>query len=150
MRRTDAPGWTVAAPLVTDVDTAARQVRAAGAVLLVACVVFALSAAGSLAELMQASGSWQLGFDLAPAGKHGQYQGFFGSGCTVARMLGPLLVTTLIISWGTAGWLLLGGLFLLAGLATVPAVRAARTRMPRTRLGNGNTAGSHCATPRLR
>jgi MFS family permease len=82
----------------------------------------------ALAEMMQASGSWQISFDLAPPGKHGQYQGFFGSGFTVARMLGPLLVTTLIISWGTAGWLLLGGLFLAAGLAMVPAVRAAGTR----------------------
>ncbi|MPZ82741.1 MAG: MFS transporter [Actinophytocola sp.] len=164
VQRTDAPSWTVAALLVlntmsivvfqvrvarrvTDVDTAARQVRAAGVVLLVACVVFALSAAGSsallavailmlaaclqsLAEMMQASGSWEISFDLAPPGRHGQYQGFFGSGFTVARMLGPLLVTTLIISWGTIGWLLLGVAFLLAGLAIVPAVRAARARVP--------------------
>ena len=164
VQRTNAPDWTVAALLVlntmsivvfqvrvarrvTDLTTAARQVRAAGVVLLVACVVFALSAVGSsapvtiailvlaaglqsLAEMMQASGSWQVSFDLAPPGKHGQYQGFFGSGFTVARMLGPLVVTTLIISWGTAGWLLLGSLFLAAGVATVPAVRAARARLP--------------------
>lgn len=163
VQRTQAPGWTVAlllvlntlsivvfqvrvAQRVTDLTTAARQVRAAGIVLLAACVVFALSAAGtsaplavavlvlavalqSLAEMMQASGSWQLSFDLAPPGRHGQYQGFFGSGFTVARMLGPLLVTTLIIGWGTAGWLLLGGIFLAAGLATVPAVRAASGRV---------------------
>jgi MFS family permease len=113
--------------------------------LLAACVTFALSAAGSstllaiavlmlaaglqsLAEMLQASGSWEISFDLTPPGKHGQYQGFFTSGFTVARMLGPLLVTTLIISWGTIGWLLLGGLFLAAGLATVPAVRVARAR----------------------
>jgi MFS family permease len=84
----------------------------------------------SLAEMMQASGSWEISFDLAPDGRHGQYQGFFGSGFTVARMLGPLLVTTLIISWGTTGWLLLGVLFLLAGVAMVPAVRVARSRTP--------------------
>jgi len=164
VQRTSAPGWTVAALLVlntmsivvfqvrvarrvTDLTTAARQVRTAGVVLLVACVVFALSAVGSsatlavailvlaaglqsLAEMMQASGSWQVSFDLAPPGRHGQYQGFFGSGFTVARMLGPLVVTTLIISWGTAGWLLLGSLFLAAGVATVPAVRTARARLP--------------------
>ncbi|HWM06677.1 MAG TPA: MFS transporter [Actinophytocola sp.] len=164
VERTNAPGWTVAALLVlntlsivvfqvrvarrvTDLDTAARQVRTAGVVLLAACVVFALSAAGSsallavavllvaaalqsLAEMLQASGSWEISFDLAPAGRHGQYQGFFGSGFTVARMLGPLLVTALIIGWGTAGWLVLGGVFLFAGLATVPAVRAAHARRP--------------------
>jgi MFS family permease len=166
VQRTHAPSWTVAALLVlntmsivvfqvrvarrvTDLAAAARQVRAAGVVLLAACVVFALSATGSsallavaililaaglqsLAEMMQASGSWEISFDLAPPGKHGQYQGFFGSGFTVARMLGPLLVTTLIISWGTIGWLLLGALFLAAGIAMVPAVRAARIAAART------------------
>jgi len=163
VQRTHAPSWTVAALLVvntmsvvffqvrvarrvTDLTTAARQVRAAGVVLLVACVVFALSATGSsalvavailllavllqsLAEMMQVSGSWEISFDLAPPGKHGQYQGFFGSGFTVARMLGPLLITTLIISWGTIGWLLLGVVFLAAGVAMVPAVRVARARL---------------------
>jgi MFS family permease len=163
VQRTQAPGWTVAALLalnttavvlfqvriarrVAGLGSAARQVRAAGAVLLVTCLVFALSAAGSsawvavvvllvaagmqaLAEMMQASGSWEISFGLAPAGRHGQYQGFFGSGFAVARMLGPLLVTTVVISWGTVGWLLLGTVFLLAGLAVVPAVRMAHERI---------------------
>lgn len=132
---------------VTDLDSASRSVRYAGVALLAACVVFATSGFGApawlavaillvaagmqaLAEMMQASGGWEISFGLAPAGKHGQYQGFFGSGFTVARMLGPLLVTTLIINWGTVGWLLLGGLFLAAGSAMVPAVRHARARQP--------------------
>ncbi|MEV4752508.1 MFS transporter [Streptosporangium sp. NPDC049248] len=165
VQRTQAPSWTVAALLVlntlgvvlfqvrvarrvSDLETAARSVRRAGAVLLASCVVFALSSAGSsawvaglvllvaaclqvLGEMMQASGAWEIGFDLAPAGKQGQYQGFFGSGAAVARMLGPLLLTTLIVTWGTPGWLVLGGLFLLSGLAMGPAVRwALRTRRP--------------------
>jgi MFS family permease len=133
-------------------------------VLLVACVVFALSAAGSsavlavailmlaaalqsLAEMMQASGSWEISFELAPPGRHGQYQGFFGSGFTVARMLGPLVVTTLVIGWGTAGWLLLGAVFRAAGLAFVPAVRAASTR---ALFRNGKSDNAQCATTRLR
>jgi hypothetical protein len=45
-------------------------------------------------------------------------------------MLGPLLVTTVVLSWGTAGWLLLGGLFLAAGLAMGPAVRWADRARP--------------------
>ncbi|WP_433366171.1 MFS transporter [Streptosporangium sp. CA-115845] len=165
VQRTQAPNWTVAALLVlntlgvvlfqvrvarrvSDLETAARSVRRAGAVLLASCAVFALSSAGSsawvaglvllvaaclqvLGEMMQASGAWEIGFDLAPDGKQGQYQGFFGSGAAVARMLGPLLLTTLIVTWGTPGWLVLGGLFLLSGLAMGPAVRwALRTRRP--------------------
>ncbi|MEV4897909.1 hypothetical protein AB0K48_52105 [Nonomuraea sp. NPDC055795] len=46
-------------------------------------------------------------------------------------MLGPVLMTTLLIGWGTAGWLVLGGLFLTAGLALGPAIRYAQpTRAP--------------------
>ncbi|WP_433249412.1 MFS transporter [Streptosporangium sp. CA-135522] len=131
---------------VTGLGTASRAVRHAGLVMLASCAVFALSAAGStawvtgavllvaaclqvLGEMMQASGAWEIGFALAPADKQGQYQGFFGAGTAVARMLGPLLLTALIVTWGPPGWFLLGGLFLLAGFAMGPAVRwAERTR----------------------
>jgi hypothetical protein len=41
----------------------------------------------------------------------------------IARMSGPVVVTTLLIGWGTPGWLVLGGLFLVAGLLFGPAVR---------------------------
>ncbi|MER5650450.1 hypothetical protein [Streptosporangium sp. NPDC002524] len=45
-------------------------------------------------------------------------------------MPGPLPLTTLILTWGTPGRLVLGGLFPLSGLATGPAVRwALRTRL---------------------
>ena len=109
--------------------------------MLVACAVFALSAAGTSAwaagavllggaalqvsgeMLLAAAGSWEIAFSLAPPDKQGQYQGFFGSSTSIARMLGPLLLTTLIIAGGTSGWFVLGGMFLLAGLAMNPAVR---------------------------
>jgi MFS family permease len=131
---------------VTDLRSAARSARRAGLVMLGSCTVFAVSAAGSSAwvagavllagaglqvfgEMLQASGAWEISFGLAPPDKQGQYQGFFGGGTAVARMLGPLLLTTLIVTWGTPGWLLLGGLFLAAGVAMRPAVRwAERSR----------------------
>ncbi|MEV0112925.1 MFS transporter [Streptomyces sp. NPDC050844] len=120
--------------------TATRAVRRSGLVMLASCVVFACSAAGLpvwatvavlvvgavlqvVAEMQQSAGSWQLGFDLAPAHQVGQYQGFFGTGVPVARTLGPLLLTWLLVMWGVPGWLLLGGVFLVAGLAMGPAVR---------------------------
>ncbi|NGN63295.1 MFS transporter [Streptomyces sp. A7024] len=157
VRRTDAPAWLVSGLLVLNtvsvvvfqvriaqrvngITSAARAVRSAGALMLVACVGFAAAAHGSgawvaallllagaviqvAAEMMLASGGWELSFGLAPEGKHGQYQGFFGSGQAVARMLGPLLLTSLILGWGAGGWLLLGGVFLAAGAGMVPAAR---------------------------
>lgn len=131
---------------VTGLASAALLVRYAGVFLLVACGVFALSTVGTSAwlaglvlivgaglqvigEMLLGSGSWEISFGLAPSDKHGQYQGFFGTGVAVARMLGPLLLTALIITWGTPGWLVLGALFLLAGFAMGPAVRwASRER----------------------
>jgi MFS family permease len=131
---------------VTDLASAVRSMRFAGVTLLAACAVFALSGFGApawaavavlvvaaalqaAAEMMQASAAWELSFGLAPEGRHGQYQGFFGSGFTVARMLGPLLVTTVVLGWGTVGWLVLGGVFVTAGVAFGPAVRwTERTR----------------------
>jgi MFS family permease len=132
---------------VTDLRGASTLVRRSGVLLLVSCAVFALSAvdvpgwaaAGILlaaaglqvvGEMMQSAGAWEISFALAPAHQQGQYQGFFGTGTAVARMLGPVLLTTLIIGWGTVGWLLLGGMFLLAGLVNGPVVRWALARRP--------------------
>ncbi|MEU3504353.1 MFS transporter [Streptomyces hundungensis] len=128
------------ASAVRDLPSAARTVARGGALMLASCAVFALSAVGApgwaavlvllvagglqvAGEMMQSAGSWQIGFDLAPADQQGQYQGFFGMGVPLARMLGPLLLTALIVDWGVPGWLLLGTLFLGAGLALGPAVR---------------------------
>jgi hypothetical protein len=45
-------------------------------------------------------------------------------GLTAAEAIGPLLLTTLLVSGGAAGWLLLGALFLVAGVAIATPVRA--------------------------
>ncbi|TCN41975.1 MFS transporter [Kribbella orskensis] len=131
---------------VTDLRTATRSVRFAGVAMLAACGVFTLSALGlapagaaavlavaaallTLGEMKLASGAWEISFGLAPADKQGQYQGFFGTGPAVARMLGPALLTTLVLGWGPVGWIVVGALFLGTSCATGPAVRwAARTR----------------------
>lgn len=136
------------AAAVTDLPSATRTVWRGGAVMLASCAVFALTAvtgtpawlavaellAGAVlqvaGEMMQSAGAWQISFDLAPAGRQGQYQGFFGTGVSVARMLGPLLLTALVVGWGVPGWLLLGALFLAAGLAMGPAVRWAEKAGP--------------------
>jgi MFS family permease len=131
---------------VGDLHTATRSVRYAGVAMLAACGVFAISAAKlnaataavvlvlaaallTLGEMKLASGAWEISFGLAPADKQGQYQGFFGTGPAIARMLGPALLTTVVLGWGPIGWIVVGALFLGTSCATGPAVRwAARTR----------------------
>ncbi|WP_410564881.1 MFS transporter [Amycolatopsis sp. cmx-4-61] len=131
---------------LTSLRSAARMVRRSGVLLLASCVAFALSALGTtppvafavlvagalvqvLGEMLQSAGSWEIGFALAPADKQGEYQGFFGTGTSVARAVGPVLLSTVVVGWGFPGWLLLGAVFLAAGCAMGPAVRwAAATR----------------------
>ncbi|WP_033262241.1 MFS transporter [Amycolatopsis vancoresmycina] len=130
---------------LTTLGSAARMVRRSGVLLLVSCVAFAASALGTsplvafavlvvgalvqvAGEMLQSAGSWEIGFALAPADKQGEYQGFFGSGISVARAVGPLLLSTVVVGWGLPGWLLLGAVFLAAGWAMGPAVRRAATR----------------------
>jgi len=132
---------------VTDLRTASRSIRYAGIAMLAACLVFAVTAADlspsmaavvlvvaaallTLGEMKLASGVWEISFGLAPAGKQGQYQGFFGTGPAIARMRGPALLTTVVLGWGPIGWILVGALFLGTSCVTGPAVRwAARTRV---------------------
>ncbi|MFF4573177.1 MFS transporter [Streptomyces sp. NPDC001410] len=137
-----------AARAVTGLATAVRVLRRSGVVMFASCAVFALSAGQSawpaavilvagavlqvVAEMQQSAGSWQLSFDLAPADRMGEYQGFFGTGVTVARTLGPLVVTSLLMGWGTPGWLLLGALMPVAACAMGPAARRAAGRAERT------------------
>ncbi|HXV94028.1 MAG TPA: MFS transporter, partial [Pseudonocardia sp.] len=124
---------------VTDLAGAARSVGRSGLVMLAACVVFMLSAGPSpwlaavvllvgacllvLGEILLGAGAWEISFGLAPPHRHGQYQGYFGTGVAVARTIGPILLTTLVINGGAPGWLALGVIFLVAGLAMRPTVR---------------------------
>ncbi len=130
-----------------DVTRAATLSRRGGLLLAASCGLFAAAAARSaavalvvlglaalvqvLGEMSQASGSWGVAFGLAPDAMQGQYQGIFSSGFAVSRMLAPLVVTTLAVSWGVAGWLVLAALFAAAGTALVPVTRWAASAGPR-------------------
>ncbi|SDS45226.1 MFS transporter [Actinoplanes derwentensis] len=156
-RSTDAPAWMTSVVLavntlsvmlwqvrvahrVTDVASAARSVRTAGVVMLVACLVFAVTGVHgdpwmigtvlvvaallqAFAEMLQSAGSWEISFGLAPDGRHGLYQGVYQSGIPLARILGPVALTGLILGYGAAGWLVLGLLIAAAAIATGPVTR---------------------------
>ncbi|MEW9556485.1 MFS transporter [Nonomuraea sp. NPDC050783] len=154
--RTSAPSWVTAVLLLINTGSvllfqvrvarrvrslreASSSVRRAGLVMLLSCAVFALSPYGwpflllgaALlvgGEMLLAAGSWEISFGLAPDQRQGQYQGFFGTGTAVARMLGPVALTALVLGGGTLGWLALGAMFAAAGAAMAPAVRWASAR----------------------
>ncbi len=127
--------------------TAARVAVISGAALAASCALFAAASgpaaemaallllAGGIAhvagELLFVAASWGLSVPLMPDGRAGEYQGVFATGQAVALTVAPLLMTAVVVGWGQAGWLALGGLFVLATLPA-PAItrRALRARGP--------------------
>lgn len=117
-----------------DLRTAGRSVRRAGLLLLGACVLFAVAGqlgaaaatgvlllaalASSAAETRGEAGSWGMAFELADPARAGAYQGLSQTGLALGLMLGPAVVTTTAVDHGTPGWLALGAIFALTGVAT--------------------------------
>ncbi|MBA8923403.1 MFS family permease [Kutzneria viridogrisea] len=131
---------------VHDMTTGVRASRLAGLILCAACVLFAASSTGDAVvagivlvaagavhvwgEMVVSAAGWTISYELAPADSQGQYQGFFFTGYAASVMVAPTVLVFLLIQWGTPGWLLLGGVFVLASLAIGPAVNwATRNRV---------------------
>lgn len=124
---------------VASVRAAIRATVLSGVLFLLACVVFGVTDGMSAAaatvvlvlasllavagELVQASASFLLAFELPPDHAMGQYQGVWGLGFSVASFLAPTVMALLPLALGLVGWLLLGAILLAAALLTVPAVR---------------------------
>ncbi|HEU4975410.1 MAG TPA: MFS transporter [Baekduia sp.] len=120
------------------VPDAARAAFRAGITLLVACTLLAVSGplpavaaaavlivgmlVQSAGEMQEAAAQWGLSMGLAPADRHGQYQGLASTGLALGWMLGPPLMAG-VVAVGTAGWLAVGIAFTAIGAMTVPAAR---------------------------
>jgi MFS family permease len=131
--------------LVTVPVRAARAALGSGLALAGACAVLALTAGlgGAPAvgliliaaglhlagELLFVASSWGLSVPLMPADAPSEYQGAFATGESLALMVAPALMTTLVADWGQPGWAVLALVFLVPALAITPATRwALRTR----------------------
>ncbi|MFF9143598.1 MFS transporter [Streptomyces sp. NPDC014861] len=129
------------------VEGAAAAVRRSGGLLwaawiLIGCVTFTHSpvlavvllvagmAVHTAGELWHAAGAYGLSYELAPAGSHGEYQGFFSLGRGAAGAVAPLVLTTVCLAPGpawrpVAGWIALGAVVAVASLAVPAAARRA-------------------------
>jgi hypothetical protein len=115
------------------VDDAARVMRAGGFALAASCVVFGLAGGtGGLrtvlvlvvgavvltfGEMWTSASSWTLSYDLADPRAHGQYQGLFEMTSGIGVLAGPILCTTVALSYGFWGWAGIGVGFAIVGLA---------------------------------
>ncbi|MBW5481880.1 MFS transporter, partial [Streptomyces bambusae] len=107
---------------------------AAGALLLVAC------AALTFGEMWQAVGGWDLSYEFAPEDRRGIYLSVFSLGNTGQRIVGPALVTGVVIAAGPAGWLGLGAVFCLAAALVTPVTRALERQHTAAAAATGATA----------
>ena len=87
------------------------------ALLLIAAAIIV----HSVGELYHASATFAIDFGMAPEHAQGQYQGLAGLGLGAAGALAPMIMLGLCLTFGTAGWIGLGGFFALLGL-TAPAI----------------------------
>jgi MFS family permease len=78
----------------------------------------------SLGEIWQAAGAWELSYRYADPEREVQYLAVFSLGVAAQDIFGPALVTAAVIGAGTAGWLGLAILFLLATVLVGPATSA--------------------------
>ncbi|WP_406046763.1 MFS transporter [Kribbella sp. NBC_00889] len=129
---------------ISDLTTAARATRTAGLLLLASMILFAgaswgnaavavgLLALGALVqvagELLQSSGSFLLGFELAGEHAQGQYQGVWNTSMSISTMVAPTILALLPLGLGVPGWIILGVWFAVAGVLFVPVVRWAGAR----------------------
>lgn len=130
-----------------DAVGAALVARRSGFALMIGCVLMALSGVlngvtatvmillfavvHSFGEIWQAASGFGLSFALAPENAHGQYQATFVLGRGVVKAIAPITLTVVCLQWGTPGWLLLAGFFVVIGVLTPPVIRwAAATRTP--------------------
>jgi MFS family permease len=123
-----------------NVDTVQRggaALRRSGVIFLLSCSLIGLAAGipdwislllliaavaiHTIGELYYTAGSFAVGFGLAPEHAQGQYQGVAGIGMSAGMAVSPVLMIGLVLSLGRTGWVGLGGLFALFGLAA-PAV----------------------------
>jgi hypothetical protein len=99
--------------------------------LVATCLLVSGTVALTLGELLQSAGCWGLSFGLTKGGAHGSYQGGFSMGDALRDAVGPILVVSLAISNGVVGWLVLCGMFVIAGALVSPATRwASAHRQP--------------------
>ncbi|MEU9474360.1 MFS transporter [Streptomyces sp. NPDC048191] len=106
-----------------------RAMRLAGCALITSCAVFAAAAAPlgpvfagaalmaatvllTLGELWQSIGAWELSYRYAPEHRKAEYLSIFALANSAQDVLGPPLITVVVLGWGGAGWAALGALLL--------------------------------------
>jgi len=123
-----------------DIQQAAKYYFRAGLLVAAGCVVYSLAQGvnpwlattllivGMLfhvaGELLGSGAGWGLGFGMAIEEFQGQYQGVWQLGWGAGNVIGPALITFLVVDLQRTGWFILGALFIATTYLFIPLVRS--------------------------
>ncbi len=122
-----------------DLQFAAKTYRRSGFFIAAACLIYSsaqgvnatlagvILVVGALVdvvgELLASAAGWAISFGMAIEGLQGQYQGVYSMSYGIANIFGPILVASTVLTFGRPGWIILGALFIAAGVAYPPLIR---------------------------
>jgi hypothetical protein len=95
----------------------AAATRGVAAMALAGAAIVALA----WGENVHALAAWTLSYDLAPVERTAEYLSVFNTSASLKSILGPVLMTTVVLPAGLVGWPLLAGLFV-ASTALMPSL----------------------------
>jgi hypothetical protein len=117
-------GWSVVALAIACVSLGSAG---RGTTWVVVALLAAAVALLTVGENLHAVAGWELSFLLSNPAQRAQYLSLFSLGYTGQLIVGPVLMTSVVLPRGMPGVLLMVGLFVLAAAVTAVAVR---TRTP--------------------
>ncbi len=80
-------------------------------------------------ELLGSAAGWAFGFGLARPGYEAQYQGVWQLSWGLGGILGPVLITSLVVDFQKLGWLILGAIFIASTYLFIPLVNSMRNQV---------------------
>jgi MFS family permease len=97
------------------------------------------------AELYLSAAGWTFEAELMDPRQRGAYQGTASLSGTLGKVWAPAVFTVVAMNWGTAGWLLIAGIIVVATIGIHPSTRLARrlleTHVPAEALADARASG---------
>jgi MFS family permease len=100
-------------------------------IVLVSVAIVAAVLILSVAEVMQAASGWGLAFGLAPEHAQGEYLGAFDLHVITQNVIGPALLSGLVIAFGFWGWLGIAVAALVASALIIPVAHRSQATLVR-------------------
>ena len=127
-----------------DIHRAAKIYFRAGLFVAAGCVIYAFAQGANpllattllvvgmifhvTGELLGSGAGWGLGFGLALDEFQGQYQGVWQLGWGLGAVVGPALVTFLVVDKQKTGWFILAGIFIVTTYLFLPLIRSYQSK----------------------